>query len=104
MDTQTQTRKPLYVDIQSTGARLAECREIDATIGRLASEAEALACSASHLLADVLRVKHASVKVGAPHDLITDLYQARQAIQHALAELTNVMPDAGRTDPNEPND
>ena len=104
MDAQTQTRKPLYVDLHSTGARLAECREIDATIGRLASEAEALACSASHLLADVLKVKHSSVKVGAPHALITDLYQTRNAVQHALAELTNGTPDAGRTDPNEPLD
>ena len=99
-----QTRKPLYVDLHSTGARLAECREIDATIGRMTSEAETLACSASRLLADVLKVKHSSVKATPPYALLTDLCQAKQAIQHALAELTNGMPDAGRTDPNEPND
>jgi len=99
-----QTRKPLYVDLHSTGARLAECREIDATIGRMTSEAETLACSASHLLADVLRVKNATIKVGAPHNLITDLYQTRNATQRALTELTNITPDAGRTDPNEPLD
>jgi len=99
-----QTRKPLYVDLHSTGARLAECREIDATIGRLASEAEALACSASHLLADVLKVKHASVKATPPYALLTDLCQVKQAVQRALAELTNGMPDGDRSDPNEPLD
>jgi len=97
MDAQT---RPLY----STRAELEEYRTVDATIGRMAREAEALACSASHLLADVLRVKHASVKATPPYALLTDLCQAKQAIQRALAELTNVMPDAGRTDPNEPND
>jgi len=104
MDTQTQTRKPLYVDIQSTGARLAECREADARVDRLATEAVGLACSASHLLAGVLKVSRSHVTVAAPHALIMDLYQTRDAVQLALAELTYVLPDNDRSDPNEPLD